>query len=360
MCSTQETLDQRSERRISVGIEATAVKYDAGVQLSGKDWLCLHRNENLFVDPNWAIELTKNMAHRFSISLYPDPECGELRAAIAELYGVSSENVFVGNGSDEVLSDLLALLRDSYERIATQDVCFNVYYLLARRFNYHHVKIPGNTFLTGQLAVEDWDGLSIVDSPNSVTGVQLNHENLLALKKNDHSFLIWDNAYGEFAGDVPPSPIEKNVVLVRSFSKFYGLAGLRIGYCIAHSSIIKELLERKDIFNVNAVAQLMALEALQRREELMGFSSQMIECRNSLVNQLQNFGFQVHKPSGNFVLTKHPTFSGQEIESALLKYNVAVRRFPGKLTENHVRITVPPVAGLSRLAHALEEVLNSE
>ena len=341
-------------------VETTATKYDAGVQLSGKDWLCLHRNENLFVDPSWAIELTKNMAHRFSMALYPDPECEDLRAAIAELYGVTPENVFVGNGSDEVLADLFALLRDSYSRIGTLDVCFKVYFLLVRRCGYRHETIPGDTFHTGRVAVDDWDGLAVVDSPNGITGVQLNLENLLALKRNDHSFLIWDNAYGEFAGDVPPAQIEKNVVFVRSFSKFYGLASLRIGYCIADRSIIEELLDRKDVFNVNGMAQLMAIEALRRREEFFDLSCQMLECRKALVTRLQGFGFQVHEPSGNFVLASHPVFSGEKIESALLKRSVAVRRFPDGITENHVRITVPPTPGIERLMDALGEVMQSE
>lgn len=340
--------------------EKSASKYDAGAQLSGKDWLCLHRNENLFVDPGWAMALTQDMAHRFSVTSYPDPSCGELRAAIGELYGVAAENVFVGNGSDEVLADLFALLRDSYDRVGTLDACFKVYFLLARRSGYQHETIPGDTFHTGRVAVDGWDGLAVVDSPNAITGVQLELENLLALKENDRSFLIWDNAYGEFAGDVPPAQIDRNVVFVRSFSKFYGLAGLRIGYCIADRSIIEQLLDRKDVFNVNGMAQLMALEALRKREEFLDLSCQMLECRNTLVTRLQSFGFHVHEPAGNFVLATHPVFSGEQIENALRAHSVAVRRFQGPLTDNHVRITVPPTSGIARLTDALGEVLQSE
>ena len=340
-----------------MGTEKIVTKYDPGAEISGEGWLCLHRNENLFVSRDWTIDTAKKLVQEAAISTYPGPTCEKLRETIAELYDVNPENVFVGNGSDEVLSDLLGLLRHSYESMSVLDVCFKIYLLLAERFGFRLDILPGNTFETGQISVDGWRGLAVVDSPNAITSTCLSLENLNELASDAHSFLIWDNAYGEFAGDTLPKTIQKNVAVVRTFSKFYGLAGLRIGYCIADGAIVDELLARKDAFNVNGFAQVMALEALRRREEFNSLWYQLLECRQELVTRLRSLGFQVHKPSGNFVLATHPTYSAEFIQRELQKRRVAVRRFQGELTSNFMRITVPPMAGVERLIDALTEVL---
>jgi histidinol-phosphate aminotransferase len=336
--------------------KATA-KYDPGAQRYDDDWLCLHRNENLFVGRDWTVETASRMVETASISLFPDSTCRKLREAIAELYGVGPENVFVGNGSDEVLSDLFMLLRGSYDRVSLLDVCFRIYLLLAERFGFRVATMPGDTFVTGRISPNGWSGLAVVDSPNAITSAQLNAESLEALSQDERSFLIWDNVYGEYADDVVPATIRKNVVIVRSFSKFYALAGLRIGYCIADKAIVDELLARKDAFNVNGFAMVMALEALRRQEEFRRLGAEMRRCRDELVAGLQARGFRVHKPAGNFVLASHPAHSGERLELELQKRRVVVRRFPGELTSNHIRITVPPPPVLRRFLEVASDVV---
>lgn len=337
--------------------EKFVAKYNPGAELHGDDWLHLHRNENLLIGAEWTVEAARQLITQAAIASYPNANSDTLRAALAELYGVKPQNIFVGNGSDEVLADLFHLLRHSYERMGVLDVCFKIFLLLAERYGYQLEVLPGNTFATGQIAVGGWQGLAVVDSPNAITSATVAPEVLQALAHDEKSFVIWDNAYGEFAGDVVPQKIQKNVVIVRTFSKFYGLAGLRVGYCIADEALIAELLARKDAFNVNSLAQVMALEALRRRKEFEAIRDRLLECRQVLVARLQNFGFQTHAPGGNFVLTTHPHFSAEWLQNALMQQRIAVRRFESKLTANHIRITVPPMAEVERLTVALDKIL---
>jgi histidinol-phosphate aminotransferase len=332
--------------------------YDPGVQVVDEELLCLHRNENLFLDTDWLQTLVRAAVERAAPVRYPDAASTPLRVALAESYDVEPDNVFVGNGSDEVLSDLLGLLRRRFDTMATLDVCFKVYDLLSDRFQYARQIIPGDTFHTGRILPAAGQRLAVVDSPNAITGNRLTWEELRRLAEPEGSFLIWDNAYGEFAGDTLPSDLPENVVFVRSFSKFYGLAGLRVGYCIGHPRVIGELLRHKDAFNVNSVAQHAAIAALAQNERLSQAVQSMVACRTELLARLSARGFTAGNPAGNHVLATHADVPAAVLVEELLKDRIAVRRFPGYPTDNYIRITVPPSADLDRLTIALDRILS--
>jgi len=338
----------------------TVAKYDPGSEIHGDGWVPLHRNENLFVGPEWTVEAARQLVDRAEISTYPGPGSDALRSALAEIYDVGPENIFVGNGSDEVLADLFHLLRQSYDTVHVLDACFKIYLLLAERFDFGLRRLPGNAFRTGRIEAEGASGLVVVDSPNAITSKTARGEDLAAIAARPGTFLIWDNAYGEFAGDVVPAKIEKNRVVVRSFSKFYGLAGLRIGYCVADAALVEELLARKDAFNVNGFAQVMALEALRRRTEFERLREQVLACRAVLVESLRELGFSVQEPGGNFVLAAHSGYPAKALQEELMKRQIAVRHFPGDLTGNHVRITVPPMPVLEHFLDVLAEVVGEK
>ena len=132
------------------------------------------------------------------------------------------------------------------------------------------------------------------------------------------------------------APLPANVVVVRSFSKFYGLASLRLGYCIANEEIVRELLARKDVFNVNGLAQAMAVAVLDRHEIFAAVAERLKRGRAKLVSELRRRSFGVHNASGNFVLASHARCSGAHLEHELLVRRVAVRRFPDPLTMDHI------------------------
>ncbi len=337
----------------------TVAKYDPGTEVHGDGWVSLHRNENLFVGPEWTVEAARKLVEQAEIATYPGPASDTLRIALAELYGVGPENIFVGNGSDEVLADLFHLLRQSYDTVHVLDACFKIYLLLAERFGFRLKRLAGDTFNSGHIAAAGTSGLVVVDSPNAITSKRARDEDLAAIAARPGTFLIWDNAYGEFAGDDVPAKIESNRVVVRSFSKFYGLAGLRIGYCVADAALVEELLARKDAFNVNGFAQVMAIEALRRRGAFEQLREQVLVCRKALVERLRQLGFVVQTPGGNFVLAAHPECPAKALQEQLMKRYIAVRHFPGDLTGNHVRITVPPMPVLEHFLAVLDEIVKT-
>jgi len=336
-----------------------SAKYDPGVQAGTDQMLCLHRNENLLVSSDWSIDAAREAVPRAAISAYPDATSLPVREALAARYGVQTENIFVGNGADEVLADLLAILRPTYDTIGVLDVRFKIYDLLAERMGFATRVLDGDSFETGHVDGAGFSGLALIDSPNAISGSSMPVDEVMALGEAEGSFLIWDNVYGEYAYHEIPKPLPANTVLVRSFSKFYGLAGLRIGYCIGEAGLIERMLAQKDAFNVNSFAQVMALQALARHDSFAAMRDELVANRTLLVEGLEGLGFAV-KPSDSVgVLATHPQHSAERLQAELLQRKVAVRRFADDTVSNFIRITVAHRTDMDRFLAILSEVTAS-
>ncbi|HJM58270.1 MAG TPA: aminotransferase class I/II-fold pyridoxal phosphate-dependent enzyme [Planctomycetota bacterium] len=333
--------------------------YDPGVQVSMADVLCLHRNENLLVGRDWAVDAARDLVEQAAISSYPDAACLPLRTAIAELHGVGAEQVFLGNGADEVLSDLFGVLHETYDCMHVLDVRFKVYDLLAERLGFRQEVLAGDAFETGHVDSSGFQGLAVVDSPNAITGRSVPTDELMQLASDTRSFVIWDNVYGEYGHDSIPTPLPANMAFVRSFSKFYGLAGLRLGYCIAGEKLISRMLAQKDVFNVNAMAQVMAMEALRRQDSFEVLRDKLVGNRDQLVHGLEQQGFCVLPSNSVGVLATHPGHSGASIQAALLERKIAVRRFDDERIRDHIRVTVAPMEQIEHFLATLSDCLKA-
>ncbi len=338
-------------------VDKDKARYDAGAQVTREDFICLHRNENLFAGEVWTEQRIADALRGISLDAYPDPTYMPLRSDLADLYGVEPENVFVGNGSDEVLSDLFGFFRSSYDEVHLLDTCFKVYYLLAARFGFRVGTLGGNTFETGRIDGPGPDALSFVDSPNAITGRAAEPSDLRSLAEPKGSFLVWDNAYGEFGEEELPTPWAENVILVRSFSKFYALAGARVGYCIASREVVTALMDAKDVFNVNMMGEALARAALRRIDEFRELVAETRACRALLVSGLEDLGFEVHPPAANYVFATHAEVPASIIQAGLHAAGIAVRRFEGPLTGNSIRITVAPRPTVEVFTDRLSKVL---
>lgn len=325
------------------------ISYDAGKAVEGPGWISLHRNENHFIPSDWFQRDLSNSCSAHYAS-YPDPFSLELRERLAELYGVDVTNIYIGNGSDGVLADMFSLMRRQYHKINLPNVGYKVYDILAARLNFHvnRYASPSNGPETGSLS-----GLSVIDSPNAITGSTAMSGLVEASAAMPNNFVIWDNCYGDFENK------ELNVVgklsglaVIRSFSKYYGLAGLRIGYCVGSPDVVAALDQWKDIYNVNAVAQSMAARALQSGGEFSVFSSRMLQAREALQKHLWTLGFNVAEPHGNFIFASHPGVTGTELQARLEASKILVRRFEYSEISNWLRITVPSDADLDQVCEA--------
>ena len=316
--------------------------YNPGLEASGDHWIKLHRNENLFIKKEWLQEVGINAIRSLNLSQYPDPNCTRLRARLGQLHNIDPECIFVGNGSDEILDILLHGLRSKFSEAVTPALTYRIYPLLLQRYDYRH------------LALEDASAqrLCLIDSPNSLTGERTN------IFDTPAAFLIWDNVYGEFANDeLKLHQMNRSTVIIRSFSKFYGLANLRIGYCFADAEIIQNLMRRKDVYNVNGFAQEMALRVLDCKDSFDALIPKITEARDVLRTGLQALGFVVSNSKANSVWATHSVVSASIIQEHLEKSHILVRRFPEPNLDNSLRITVPPLEQAQRLLEIIKKVV---
>lgn len=325
------------------------ISYDAGKAVEGSGWISLHKNENHFIPSDWFQRDLSNICSAH-YAWYPDPFSLELRERLAELYGVDITNIYIGNGSDGVLADVFSLMRRQYDKINLPNVGYKVYDILAGRLNFHV-----NRYASSSNGPEagSFSGLSVIDSPNAITGSRAMSGLVEETASIASNFVIWDNCYGDFENkNLNVGGKLSGLAVIRSFSKYYGLAGLRIGYCIAAPEVIASLTQWKDIYNVNVVAQSMAARALQSGGEFSVFSSRMLQAREALQKHLCSLGFNVVEPHGNFIFACHPGVTGTSLQARLEASKILVRRFEYPETSNWLRITVPSEADLDQVCEA--------
>lgn len=333
-----------------------ASSYDPGAFVGDGDWLALHRNENLFIDRVILDEMLQRCLSRVDLRRYPDANSGELRRAIAEYLNMPWENVIIGNGSDEILAMVLSYYRATgYTDLIVNKLGYKVYPMLAERLAY-------NLHTFGKSPMEEYcrlvrPSIWALDSPNSLSGIPIPRADIRDLSTQDRTVVIWDNVYGEFAQDEIEWPLPNSIVFVRSFSKFFGLASLRIGYGVAEKKTIAALISRKDIYNVNAVAQEMALEVLRNVPYFRKLCESIRECRIRLKDALEGFGFNCTDSKANFLWVTHTNFPAEGIETFLRDKKILVRRFPDPDISNYLRIAVCPDNSMDRLLTELRSLL---
>ncbi len=316
--------------------------YDPGLEIKGDHWLRLHRNENLFIAKQWLSELAHKAINSTHITYYPDSRCGDLRNRLGKLYSVDPDQIYIGNGSDEILADLCHYLRPRFTSAVIPSLCYRVYPFLLKKYGYK------------QLALENAssDQFCIIDSPSALTGEAMSVFDIPS------SFLVWDNIYGEFANDqLSARQVGPSTVILRSFSKFYGLANLRIGYAIADAKIVDELMKQKDIYNVNGFAQEMALLVLEHKSYFDSLTPKINEARSVLQREMRALGFSVSNSHANFVWASHPDVSAEDIQRSLEKSYIAVRRFTEPFLINYLRITVSPLETIDHIIKAIKQCI---
>lgn len=302
--------------------------YNPGYEQKDSNVISLNRNENLFINKSFLKKLYIDASNSIDLTTYPESTSYTLRTELAKKHNCSPEEIYIGNGADGVLGDLFLHFRNQYDEIGLQDYTYQVYPYLCNRYKFN------------KRSYKDTNQLWVIDSPNSINGNTFDFSSIS--KKPD--FLIWDNVYGDF-DDTNPLPIldKKNILRINSFSKFYGLASLRVGYCIAHKNLIAELHSKKDIFNVNSAAQQIAILALQNHDYFYSLIPEIIKAREFLTKELRLLGFKVEAGKANFIWISHPRISAKKIELALREKNILVRHFNIPNLDNGLRVGIPPI-----------------
>ncbi len=299
-----------------------------------------------------------------SLRLYPDPNSDHLKAAIADFHGIYSDQVFVGNGSDEVLAHaFLGLLKHDLP-ILFPDITYSFYPVYCGLYDIAYETVP----LDDRYAIrpEDYrraNGGIIFPNPNAPTGCLLP---LAAVEQmlvdNPDSVLIVDEAYIDFGGDsaVPLVARYANLLVVHTLSKSRSLAGLRVGYAIGHPDLIEALVRVKDSFNsypLDRLAIVGAAAAMTDREHFDTTRQAVIASREKLVSDLTEFGFEVLPSAANFIFTRHPERDASVLAGALRARSIIVRHFNKPRIDQFLRITVGTDAQCGILVEALRAIL---
>ena len=302
------------------------------------------------------------------LRLYPDPEGAALKQAIAKLHGLNPNQVFLGNGSDEVLAHVFAGLLKQNKPVHFPDITYSFYPVYCKLFGIEYQTIPlGNDFEINTSDFSKPNGGVIFPNPNAPTGrssARLEIEKLLA--KNKDSVVVIDEAYVDYGTQscVPllrGSQCPENLLVVHTLSKSRALAGLRVGFALGHPTLIEGLERVKNSFNsypLGRLAQAGAIAAIEDQAHLETTSAKVIQTRTKLVEQLHALSFDTLPSTANFIFTRHPKHSGATMYQALRDRGIIVRHFQSARIEEFLRITIGTDEQSGELVAALKEILS--
>lgn len=341
-----------------------AEPYVPGEQLAKKNIIKLNTNENPYPPSPKVIEAIQNELHTTNLRLYPSPTMDELRTTIGAYYGLDKANVFVGNGSDEVLAFAFMGLFDPGKPIRFPQITYSFYPVYAKVFNIDYEEVPLNDDFT--LDVERFFesvGGVIFPNPNAPTSIYLPlHEIERILEHNKDRVVIVDEAYVDFAEASAATLINKydNLLVVQTMSKSRALAGLRVGFALGNNELIKGLIRMKDSFNsypVDRLALVGAKAAIEDETYFREITKKIIQTRTWVTEELQSLGFKVLPSQTNFVFTTHETYPAERLYEALKQRNILIRYFKTKPIDNYIRITIGTDEEMKQLIRAIEEII---
>ena len=327
--------------------------YTPGEQPKIPDLVKLNTNENPY-PPSPRVRTAVAEFATQSLRLYPDPTADALRDAIARRAGCRRENVICGNGSDDLLTMIFRAFTDPRRPMAMPDPAYSLYPVLAAMQGAESRLIP----LTEEFALPDdfseqakGANLLAFPRPNAPTGMSFSRDAMERICRSFDGIVLIDEAYADFADDncLDFAARFDNVIVMRTFSKSYSLAGLRLGYAVSSAAIIDGLMKLKDSYNTDRLSQTIALAAFEDRDYLAECTAKVRATRARLTAALRELGFRVPDSQANFVFAAPPGGDGGAYFEYLRRNAVIVRHFPAPRTRAFTRITIGTDPEIDRL-----------
>jgi histidinol-phosphate aminotransferase len=297
------------------------------------------------------------------LRLYPDPDARALKQAVASLHGLTPDQVFVGNGSDEVLAHAFRALLKHALPVLSPDVGYSFYPVYAELFGITLEPVALDAdFSVNLAAFERPNGGIVLANPNAPTGRAISREAIRALAQaHSRSVVLVDEAYVDFGAEsaVPLIASCPNVLVVHTLSKSRSLAGLRVGFAMGQAHLIEALERVKGCFNsypLDRLAQAGAVASLQDVAYFEATRQQVMQSRSVLAAGLQSLGFDVLPSLANFVFARHPAWRGPDLLAALRAQRILVRQFNKPRINDFLRITVGTPEQVSALLQVLTEL----
>jgi histidinol-phosphate aminotransferase len=341
--------------------------YVPGEQPQDRKYVKLNTNENPY-PPSPAVIEAIGKANDGSLRLYPDPSCLKLREAIAGRYGLGVDEVFVGNGSDEVLAFAFAAFLDHDEPILFPDISYSFYPVYAHFFKLKSQTIPLNgdfSFPVEKFLVDN--GGVVICNPNAPTSMCLplrEVERMVAHNLALGRVAVVDEAYIDFGGESAVGLVEKypNLLVVQTLSKSRSLAGLRVGYAMGHADLIEGLDRVKSSINSYTLDRLAlsgAIATFGDEEHFQTTRAKIIATRERASAGLRAMGFRVADSAANFIFVSHERVRAEELYARFKEKRILVRYFRKPRIDNHLRVSVGTDEDMDFFMKALSEILGS-
>ncbi len=331
--------------------------YVPGEQPQGEDIVKLNTNENPWLCAPEVHDILREI-NVAELAKYPDPLCIEVRKVIAEKHEVGLGNVFAGNGSDEVLALCIRAFVERDGSVGYFDPSYSLYPVLSQIEAVETRPVALDEHFAWQMPDGYTASVFFLTNPNAPTGMLFPKEKIEAFVKDFDGVVVIDEAYVDFSSEDCMELATKydSVIVARTLSKSYALAGIRFGYCVGNKDLIDALYKIKDSYNVNTLTQELARVALLDEGTMGAITSAVKNSRALLSNELTDLGFGVYPSEANFVWVKPPKPGAQKIFEELKERNVFVRWFDGERTKEYLRITVGTNEQTMALVEALEEI----
>ena len=327
--------------------------YTPGEQPKIHNLIKLNTNENPYPPAPAVQELLRTLDYT-TLRLYPDPTADGLRSTIAGLLNVEMNNIMVGNGSDDILTIVVRCFCDSERPLACPMPTYSLYPVLAELQGSPCLTVPldDNFGLPDDFASRVRSAnLLVLARPNAPTGNSFPKAKIAAICEDFQGAVLIDEAYADFADDNCLDLAMKypNVIISRTMSKSYSLAGARLGYVVAHPEMIAGLMKMKDSYNVNMLTQKVATAAFRDQIYLRQNVNAIIATRDRLTSALRQMNFRVLPSETNFLFVEPPDRNGRKYFEALRQKNIIVRYFNAPRTASFVRISIGTDAEIDRL-----------
>jgi len=336
--------------------------YVPGEQPQDQQIIKLNTNENPYPPSPRVAEAIQTYAHD-NLRLYPDPESTALKQAIAAYHSLDADQVFVGNGSDEVLAHSFQTFFKNQQPILFPDISYSFYpvYCALYQIDYRRVDL-NDAFCIDPAGYSQSNGGIIIPNPNAPTGIAMTLQTIRELLDHNDSLLILDEAYVDFGADSAIELISHypNLLVIQTFSKSRSLAGLRLGYALGQSSLIEGLNRVKNSFNsypTGGLTSAAAIASLKDENYFQQGKNQIIATRTWLNEELLDLGFEVLPSRSNFLFAQHALRPASELYLELKSAGILVRHFKSPRIDNYLRITIGSEKECTALISALKRLL---
>ncbi|MEI0518396.1 histidinol-phosphate transaminase [Brachyspira murdochii] len=340
--------------------------YTPGEQPRDKKYIKLNTNESPY-PPSPLVKKAISESNFDDLRLYPDPNVYELKKEIAKRYNTKENNIFIGNGSDEILAFSFIAFFDKGDKIYYPNITYSFYSVYSSLFDLEEKKIPLKDDFT--IDINDYKNLDsgiFIANPNAPTGIYLTLPQIEEIvKSNKDNIVIIDEAYIDFAFDESASSlIDKydNLLVIQTFSKSRCLAGMRLGFAFGNENLIQGLKNIKYSFNsytINRLSILAGIEAIKDEKYFKDTVSKIIKTRENTKKELKLLGFNVLDSRSNFLFVSYKNVFAEDIYLKLKDSGILVRYFKSDIINNYIRVTIGTDEEMSTFIENIKQIVSN-